>query len=452
MNGSIRRTFHAARDAFRAQLWPIPLIGLMLAVLAGILLPYYDASVDGNLPGLIDAIVFSGDPDASRTVLDAVASSLITVTALTFSLTVVTLQLASSQFSPRLLRNFSQDLFVQVTLALFLATFTFSLTVLRVVRSSSESVSVVFVPRLAVTASFLLALASLVGLVLFLAHLTRQIRVETMLRNVHADASDTVSTNLLQLGVPSPPAPPRPEQPEIVLVASSGFLVRVDQGKLVDLAENLDAVISLDREPGEFLVLGTPLASFWRRRGGSVISPGDVAKLQKGVCNAVFTGSERTAAQDVGYGLRQLTDVVNKALSPGINDPTTAVHALGHTAGLLVELIRCELGATTLASDVGVTRVILARPSFGQYLDSAISQPRRYGASDPMVADSLYRLLLALAWNARSQHRAVITGQLERLRKAVEKEDFDRVERAHFATLHREVIDTLLHKPGRGGG
>lgn len=452
MNSSIHKALHLARDAFRAQLWPIPIAGVVLAVLAGVLLPQIDATVDGDLPGWLDALVFSGDPSASRTVLDAVASSLITVTALTFSLTVVTLQLASSQFSPRLLPNFTQDLFVQVTLALFLATFTYSLTVLRVVGSNVENPGVAFVPRLAVTTSFLLALASVVGLVLFLAHLTRQIRVETMLHNVHMDASVTVSTNLLSCGVDDQPEPPRPAHTARVSVASSGFLVRVDHRKLVNLAESIDAVISLDREPGEFLVVGTPLATYWRSGGRSITDPEDVEKLRLGIHKAVCTGPERTAAQDVGYGLRQLTDVVNKALSPGINDPTTAVHALGHTAVLLAELMGYQLGATTLSSDKDVPRVVLAKPTFEKYLDAAITQPRKYGASDPMVATSLYQLLWSLACNAPSQHRLAIAGQLERLQESVDAEVFDEVARGEFAKRHREVVAILLrHHDGDDG-
>jgi uncharacterized membrane protein len=134
MNNSFGRVFRAVRDAFQAKLWPIPVAGVVIAVIAGVLMPRLDAVVDHSLPTWLEAMVFLGDPGASRTMLDAVASSLITVTALTFSLTVVTLQLASSQYSPRLLRTFTQDEFVQGTLALFLATFTFSLTVLRSVR------------------------------------------------------------------------------------------------------------------------------------------------------------------------------------------------------------------------------------------------------------------------------------------------------------------------------
>ncbi len=447
MNVSARRTLSAARDAFRAQLWPIPVTGVVLAVLAGTFLPYLDVGVDRNLPGWLDSIVFSGDPGASRTVLGAVASSLITVTALTFSLTVVTLQLASSQFSPRLLRTFTQDGFVQITLALFLATFTYSLTVLRSVRSSAESGNAAFVPRLAVTASFLLALASVIGLVLFLAHLTRQIRVETILRDVHLDVSRTIAANLIRRGVDSPSAPRRPAQCTRVFATTSGFLLRVDQGKLVDLADDADAVICLDREPGDFVVAGTPLATLWQRGGGRLTEPDVVTRLRKGVGKAVHTGPERTAAQDVGYGLRQLTDVVSKALSPGINDPTTAAHALGHISSLLVELTDYQLGPATIAGDGDVPRVILTRPTFERYLDVAITQPRMYGASDPAVVSSLFRLLTDLAWNSPPVYYPVIANQVERLRTSVAHESFDDGERSGFAELYREVIDTLWRPP-----
>ncbi|HSL36359.1 MAG TPA: DUF2254 family protein, partial [Arthrobacter sp.] len=124
MNGRTARW----SDALRTQLWPLPTAAVALAVALGTMLPALDAAVDGRLPDGISVLLFSGGPEAARAVLQAIAGSLITVTSLTFSLTVVTLQLASSQFSPRLLRTFTSDRFVHGTLALFLAAFAFSLT------------------------------------------------------------------------------------------------------------------------------------------------------------------------------------------------------------------------------------------------------------------------------------------------------------------------------------
>ena len=178
-------------DSLRTQLWPLPLLAVALAVVLGTTLPALDSTVDGELPESATALLFSGGPEAARSVLQAISGSLITVTSLTFSLTVVTLQLASSQFSPRLLRTFSSDRFVHATLALFLAAFAFALTVLRSVRDEGTG-KTAFVPEISVTVAFILAMASVIGLVLFLAHLTREIRVETMLRRVNLETQQSI--------------------------------------------------------------------------------------------------------------------------------------------------------------------------------------------------------------------------------------------------------------------
>ena len=178
-------------DALRTRLWPLPALAVVLAVVLGVALTAMDSAVDGHLPGNVGVFLFSGGPEAARSVLQAISGSLITVTSLTFSLTVVTLQLASSQFSPRLLRTFTSDRFVHGTLALFLASFAFALTVLRSVRNEGSG-NTAFVPEISVTVAFGLAIASVIALVLFLAHLTREIRVETMMRNVNAETLETI--------------------------------------------------------------------------------------------------------------------------------------------------------------------------------------------------------------------------------------------------------------------
>ena len=180
------------RDEARTRLWPLPLLAVLAAVALGIGLPRMDAALDDRLPAALTVYLFGGGAGAARTVLTAIATSLITVTSLTFSLTVVTLQLASSQYSPRLLRTFTRDRFVHGTLALFLGSFVYALTVLRTVRTA-DSGGDPFVPQLSVTVAYVLMVASVVGLVMFLAHLAREIRVETILATVHAEASDTIA-------------------------------------------------------------------------------------------------------------------------------------------------------------------------------------------------------------------------------------------------------------------
>jgi len=416
----------ALRDATRSQLWPLPVMSVVAALVAGLLLPHLDAAIDGTLPDWLSAVIFGGDAGAARTVLDAVSSSLITVTSLTFSLTVVTLQLASSQFSPRLLRTFTSDMFVQATLGVFLATFTYSLTVLRTVRSTDADVPE-FVPRVSVTFSFLLAIASVIVLIVFLAHLARQIRVETMLHDVHEDASATLRSTLRQHD-PSPDGPrhvpPPPPDAWRVAAPKSGFLVRVDQQELLEICVDLDVVVVLDTHIGSSIVKGSPIGSAW----STSVAPADEDlhnRLQQRLATAVHTGLERTAVQDIGYGLRQLTDVANKALSPGINDPTTAAHTLGHISALLCELTGYDLGPVLLSDDDQGIKVVLHRPDLENLVDVAITQPRRYGASDPQVMQRLFQLLAELAQHCRPDQRAVVHAQLERLIATVQAQDFD---------------------------
>lgn len=433
------------RDTFKSQLWPIPTIAVVAALVMGFGLPELDSVVNGYLSGRVSGLLFGGDADAARSLLGAIASSLITVTALTFSLTVVTLQLASSQFSPRLLRTFTSDQFVQATLALFLATFTYALTVLRAVRSASDSGQAEFVPKFAVTLAFLLAVASVLGLVLFLAHLTAQIRPDTMLRNVHRDASRTMRAVLPKrddADGDQQPGPRTPLDAMQLLAHDDGFLTWIEQSDLVEVAVDEGALLSLDAYPGSFLVKGTHVGAAWPASGGR-FDKETAERLAGNVAGCLHTGYERTQSQDVGYGLRQLADVANKALSPGINDPTTAIHALGHISAFLCDLTDHALGPVLLRDEDDRVRVTLQRPDLAAYVDLGISQPRRYGATDPQVLEKIFQVLLDLSHRAAPEQRPVIRDQLERLRGTVEAQSFDSAERTALAELGQRIDQNL---------
>lgn len=445
----------ALRDEARTRLWPLPVVALVLALAVGVVLPLLDAAVGDQLPDYLTTYLFGGGAGAARTVLSVIATSLISVTSLTFSLTVVTLQLASSQYSPRLLRTFTRDRFVHGTLALFLGSFVYALTVLRTVRTPEEGGSA-FVPQLSVTVAFLLALASILGLVLFLAHLAREIRVETILRNVHADASKTIDQVLAERdpAASMSPVPPLPATGVSKLLApASGFLVAVDPERLRSAALAADALVVIDAHVGKALVEGTPVGCAWSRTGGARLSEEDRTALQQCLEEALETGFERTTRQDVEFGLRQLTDVAVKALSPGINDPTTAVHALNHSAALLCELLSRELGAWILDDDDGRARVVVARPRFEDLLDLAVTQSRIYGADDPFVMRTLLELLLAVAWTAdRPDDVETIDAQLALVRLTVDHGHLDAAHKAQLAELGGAVARVLTRPAGRPSG
>jgi len=440
-----RRRFGVLLDAFETQLWPFPVVGVVLALMLGVALPVVDARIDDGLPATIRTYLFGGGPDAARSVLSAVASSLITVTSLTFSLTVVTLQLASSQFSPRLLRTFSRDRFVHVTLALFLGTFTYSLMVLRTVRSGTQNQAAV-VPQVSVTVAVLLTLASVIGLVLFLSHLATQIRVETILNKVHGETTDTLHRVLDHRGDgrrPADQAPTAPGRAVPLVIAESGFLVGVEEDELLEAATEAGTIVVIEAFPGGSLVADTPLGHTWTIDAHD-LTDDVLARLGRRVAAAVHAGPERTAGQDVAYGLRQLTDVANRALSPGINDPTTAVHALGHVAGVLCEAVAFQLGPKLLYDQQGRVRVVLGRPEFGDLLDGAIAEPRRYGSDSPLVLERLARLLRQVGWSVHDpREQQSVRDQRLRLEESITKAQFAPAESARLIAALRQIDDAL---------
>lgn len=435
-------------EALRSRLWPLPAAAVLLAVLAGIGVPELDTAVDDHMPAAVAGYLFGGSADAARELLGAIAGSLITVTSLTFSLTLVTLQLASSQYSPRLLRTFAADRVVQRTLALFLSTFIYALTVLRTVRNDTDAGTSEFVPQLAVTLAYALTVASVVSLVLFLGHLVRQIRVETVLDQVRADTCATAADILPRVttgGGPEQLLPEPPPHAHLVEAADSGFVVEIDERAVLDAAVRAEAFVWIDRPVGDPVVAGTPIAFCSSGQPERTLAREARDRLTEQIRSAVRTGSERTVAQDVGYGLRQLTDVVVRALSPGINDPTTAVHGLVACTAVLVELLSARLGPYPVCDFDDRVRVVIARPSFAELLDLVCTQPRIYGAADPEVLEALLSMLKLLGWKAvTDSHRVAIGAQLARLRDCLGEHE-DVVRRALERTAD-DVDSSLTHR------
>ena len=281
---------------------------------------------------------------------------------------------------------------------------------------------------------------------MFLAHLAQQIRVETMLRNVHRDARATIRETLgrRERDCPTQPVLSAPGDAVPLLADRSGFLVQIDETALLAAAVDADGVLSVDCCPGSSVISGTPVGLVWARAGRSTRDA--MAPLERCVAKALITGYERTPVQDVGYGLRQLIDVANKALSPGINDPTSAVYALGHASALLCELADMDLATRILYDDHAQPRVMLARPGFGELLEMAISQPRHYGAGDPFVLARLFELLAEVAWCGREpDQRQAVADQLLRLEATVAKQNFDDDERRRLAGLADRVRSAEQH-------
>lgn len=445
----MRRRWDRFREEMQSRLWPLPVAAIVVAVGLGVGVPALDRLLDEVLAGPIDGALFSGQPDSARAMLSAISGSIITVTSLVFSLTVVALQLASSQASPRLLRMFTSDRRVHVTLAIFLGTFAYSMTVLPSVRSPNPSVDgdSGFVPRLAVSLTFLLMLVAVVALTLFLAHLAARLRVETMLRDVHEETSHTIRV-LFSQEKPDDGSTAVPARTQVRLTPGrrSGFLVGVERDDLLALATREDLVISVDTPVGATVMSGTPLASWWLRDPlqGAGLDDERIERIDAGIERAHVVEYERTPVQDVAFGLRQLVDVAVKALSPGINDPTTAVHALGHVAALLGDLVAQPIPSTTERDGDGVVRIVGRQLDLVAMLDLGLTQPRHYGAADLFVALRLLALLQEVGWRTvHDELRPVIQEHADAVLAAAERTERPDADSRRLRAAHAAVAAAL---------
>lgn len=391
----MKRAQRLSFEDVRASLWFTPSVAALVALAAALPL----AEVAPGQGTLLGRLPWPGDYDTASTVLQVLATASITVTSLTFSLVVVALQLASQQFSPRLLREFARDWVIQAVLSVLVSTFVFSLAVLLGLRADEA------VPKLAVLLAFGLGLVSVAALLAFLGHIVRGLRIDTMMLGVHGETVATMQQTYPPLDEPEPRRPDGlPDAPRGTCLPArrSGFVKVIDPQRLVDAAVASDAVLWLLVRPGDHLVVGTPVATA-RALDGTPLPSERAEPLARAVLEAVELGYERTAEQDYALGLRQLTDIAVKALSPGINDPVTATHAIGYCSDLLVRLHERRLGPQVKADARGRARLVLPDRDHRYYLDLVCGQIRRYARREPTVLVALLRMLRDVAVATRSE-------------------------------------------------
>ena len=373
----------AVWEYLRGALWVLPTIAVMVALGAGLALSQVEVSSTSRF-------VFQGTPDDARTLLIAIASTLATVIALVLGLTVVALQLASTQFSPRLLRNFLRDRINQVVLSIFVATFTYSTAGLFTVGVQAGR-RVQDYPRLAVSFALVLLFLSLLMLVFFVHHLAHSIQIDEVMRSVERSTLRVIEHDLPVNGIIPDPAPTPPAWAVPVSAYGSGYVQAVHPEVLLPLSADRDSMAAVAIMVGEYVVEGAPLLWLWK--ASPEMPAPDRAPFRARLPEAVRVGFERTAEQDVAFGVRQLADIAVKALSPAINDPYTAIQSLEHLGVLLASLVRRPLGSQCLYDHSGALRVVIPGRDLAYYLDLATGQIRRYGCAEPRVDRALLRVL-----------------------------------------------------------
>ncbi len=358
--------------------------------------------------------LFGGGAEGARGVLSAIATSIITVTGVVFSVTIVALQLASSQFTPRVLRNFTSDPANQVVLGSFVAIFTYSLLVERAIRSGAED-GAEFVPALSITIAILLALVGIGMLIFFVHHIARSIQVSVIIDRVAEDTlqriesifparpGDQVTVNLLtDHEMESIARAP-------ISAVGGGYLQSVDEEALLTLADRDGLVLIMEPRIGDFVLPGTVLAL-----AGPAIAITEGCR--EAVRRAFVLGLERTPHQDPEFGIIELMDIAVKALSPGINDPTTASLCIDRLGEILILLGQREPPAHRRTGKNGALRFVARRTSFDRAVHLAFDQIRHYGVSDPMIAIRMLSMIGKMAMLVPAERRSPLRDQAEQVR------------------------------------
>jgi len=432
----------------------LPTASVLCSLAAGATL----AAVEVGESSWLGPLLFQGTAADARDLLIVVSATMITVTGLVFTLTVVALQIASTQFSPRLLRNFMRDRGNQVVLSIFVSTFAYATAGLHTVGARAGGQSE-FVPRLAVSGSLFLGLLSLAALVYFIHHIARSIQIDTIMAGVERETltviDDTYPERFQDAGaeerMPEPPA-----RAVTVAARRSGYLQAVDLDGLLAVALEHGLVLRLAAAVGDHMIAGTPLAWAWSvgEDGGRP----EPARLDEPLDRVVQIGLERTMLQDVAFGIRQLADIANKALSPAINDPYTGVQSLQHLSVIMHTLAGRRLGDHLGRDAAGVVRTAVPSASFADYLRLATAQIRRNGAKEPGVARALLRLLGAAGDRVTDPARRAAVARHVRLVMADAERETAQPADAEAVLADGEAVLARLEpvppggRPARGGG
>lgn len=425
-------------DRLRSSLWFIPTVMAGAAVVLAFAAVTLDATVaDGWLQAL--GWRYTVGAEGASLLLGTVAGSMIAIASTVFPMTLVALSLASSHLGPRLLRNFMRATINQVVLGTFVATFVYCLLVLRTIRRADE---LAFVPHLSVSVGVLLASISLGVLIYFIHHVCVSIQVDEVIARVGRELMHGIDRLFPEhLGQPEPQPAVASNAPSLsafeaesrpVGADGDGYLQRIDTDALMALASQEDLLLRLEHRPGHYVVKGRPLVTVW---------PGKRATNELAArINAVFVlGNQRTATQDIEFPVEQLVEIAARALSPGINDPFTAIACLDRLGSALCRLAQQDMPSPCRFDAQGRLRMLAPGSTFQGIVDAAFNQIRQYAGPSAAVSIRLLETITLIAAAARRpQDRAALRRHAVMIvrcaRRSLPEEDDQQAVEARFQT------------------
>ncbi len=430
-------TTHWRREVLRTSLWYVPAIEVVVAIVLFIGTLTADRAAyrgDFTVPGW----VISGSADAARQILTTIAAAIITVVGVVFSIILVTLTLASTQFGPRMLRNFIRDRGTQVTLGTFVATFVYSVLVLASIGVGSHGD---FVPHIGVTVTLGLMVADLTVLIYFIHHTAVSIQLPQVIASIAADLAEAIREQGGGNAESHPQAGPaavellaRAEASGAVLLApTSGYVQFIRHQALVRLAAEADAVINLEHRPGHFIVRGHRFATVW---------PPEAAPLvRQALGRAHVVGPYRTLSQDVSFGIDQLVEIGLRALSAAVNDTFTALTCIDWLGENLCKIVAQWHPARVYRDAQGYIRVIAAEPSYDRLVQRSFEKIRQSSLGMPAVMIRMLEALARIMAETTSEgQRRVLLDQAAMINRASERSVPEAADRADIQRRYEAIL------------
>ncbi len=387
MNAKLRKFLNDLNETF----WLLPAALVAVGILLAMGLIAVDRS--GVVPGWLirSPWLYDGGGTGARTLLGAVASSTIGVAGTVFSITIAALSLAAGQMGPRLLRNFTRDRGNQITLGIFLGTFSYALMVLRVVRIQNEGA---FVPHLSLGVAIVLAFVCVATLVFFVGHMAGRINVDTVIELVSADLAAAIHNLTCADRQPAAPDPAAWQAAAPVADARRGYLQHLDADDLADWAAEHDTAVRLLVRPGDYVFPGAPIAVMHPAVDGAAAA----------IRQATALGPSRGSSADLEYAVRQLVEVAVRALSPGINDPHTAIAVLDRLGAALCQLVPLHLHSGVWLRDRRAV-VVLPAVDYDGLTDAMFHMIRQNAAGSTAVLSRMLEVLAVVASAERAPER-----------------------------------------------
>jgi uncharacterized membrane protein len=421
--------------ALRSSLWFVPTLIVASLVLIAVGLIEVDTVVSDRVLGRFPRL-FGAGAEGTRGMLAAIASAMITVAGVVFSVTIVALSLTASQYTSRVLRNFMRDRSNQVVLGAFVGIYAYCLIVLRTIRGGESE----FVPSIAAFGAIVLAFVGIGLLIHFIHHISSAVQATAILRAIRNDSMPAIEHLFPQeLGSGEDdedeartPPPSTVACNATIQSRRTGYVQSIDGDSIVALARQHHTVIRLLHSVGDFVVTDTPLALCDAECGD---------QMADRVRRAFTLGDQRTIEQDVQFGIRQVVDIALKALSPSMNDPTTAVMCIDALEALLTQLARRRFPSSLRYSE-GRLSVIAPSPGFRELVEGAVDEIRMAATQQPIVIKHLIRALRSLARSSPVSRRPAISTELARISDSIDALT-DRYWRETLAAQLREAVSVI---------